>query len=111
MRNLSIIGRSILINTFVYSKVYFYATGSPISPQFISHINTLSQKFIWGTQHPPIKIQRCYGKKQSGGIGLIDVLSHTQKLFSKTLIKVMQADNSQLSWANTYRINMARAIG
>ena len=41
----------------------------------------------------------------------MDILSQTQKLFSKTLIKVITADSSQPSWANAYRINMARAIG
>ena len=45
-----------------------------------------------------------------GGMGLINVESQSQKLFSKSLLKIITADNSKLSWENTYKLNMTKAI-
>ena len=110
-RNISIIGKTILINTFLISKIYFFATGSSLSPTFITCLKSISQQFLWESKHPPIKIQRCYGKRITRGIGLIDITSQSHKLFSKALIKILIANNSCPSWANAYKVNMTRAIG
>jgi len=110
MRDVSLIGRIHLVNTFIVSKTNYAASAFPFSSSFITRFNSMIQRFIWNTQYPPAPISRCYGPKSSGGLGLINLQEHADRIYGKSLLQILIPPNSSNNWYRAAQINFSRAL-
>ena len=80
-RNLSLIGKVMIVNALIASlfvyKMYVMPT---ISESFVEEFNTLVNNFLWDGGKPKIKLQTLQASKQEGGLGLINLKIKDQAL-------------------------------
>ena len=101
----SIIGRASLINTYLFSKIWFKATITPLTKHFFNLLTKIIQKVLWNPTSPLLSIKAAMGKLEVGGWGLIDVQDACSRCFQKTLgtvqcITGIEEDN----WTKATRI-------
>ena len=109
-QNLSGIGQTRLINTFITSRILYCAHIIPFSNSFFNKLNSGIQKFLW-KKVPPVKIEVLFGSRESGGLGLIDPKKLSLKMFEKYLLRVIQhPTHSESGWHIASRIIMGRAL-
>ena len=79
--------KSIIVNSLILSKVWYTAHVYPLTEEYAQKINTEIFGFIWKPRYNPIARNVLYNPKNSGGIGLINVLSKAESIFTATIIK------------------------
>ena len=79
--------KSNIVNSLLLSKVWYTAHVYPLPEEFSKRIATEMINFIWKPNYRPIANNVLYNPKNSGGIGLINVLSKAESIFTKTVIK------------------------
>ena len=109
-RFISIIGRILLINTFITSKINYFAQGIPLSSGFIKKFNNVIQRFIWNTHSPPVSIDHCFLPRSKGGMNLINLSSHAAKLYLKTIIQLVVPCINESNWSKATNIFFARSL-
>ena len=94
----SIKGRVLLFNTFISSKICYYFRNFPISEDFCSQIKPLMTTYLWQKRIPPFPTDQLSVKLSSGGLYLINPISHAQKMFSLWLSSVLNPSCPPLCW-------------
>lgn len=75
VRDLSLVGKVLVLNSLVMSLLVYHLTVTPIlSKSAVKKINTLWSEFIWGkAKRPKIAWKLLTTQKDNGGLGLSDV--------------------------------------
>ena len=71
-RSLSLVGRSLIVNTLGASKFWFLAKILPIPPWVATAFKRLVYHFIWGTKIEPVSRKTLSAPIKDGGLGVID---------------------------------------
>ena len=107
--NLSAIGRTRLINTFITSRILYCAHIIPFSNSFFNKLNSGIQKF--SEKSTTSQNEVLFGSRESGGLGLIYPKKLSLKMFEKYLLRVIQhPTHSESGWHIASRIIMGRAL-
>ena len=79
-RNLTIFGRSCIVNTLGLSQFIYLASLVVFPENVIKTIEQLVSNFIWRGRKAKVKRQTLINKTEDGGIGLIDIRSKVKSL-------------------------------
>ena len=96
-RNLSLKGKTIVINTLILSKLWFIANVFPIPKDLIPEINKIIFGYLWkGSAVEPIAREILFLPKDRGGLGILVPLIQGQALRIKYLIQLGKKDNNNI---------------
>ena len=74
-RNLSLKGKTIVINTLISSKLRFFANVFPITQDLILEINKIIFGYLWmGSGAKPIARETLFLPRDRGGLGILVTL-------------------------------------
>ena len=91
-RNLSLIGKVLIINSLVGSLfVYKMSVLPAISTELVQSINKQIQNFIWNDKRPKIPLQTMQKSKEEGGLALVDLHKKDQAI-KISWIQILQTD-------------------
>ena len=71
-RNLTLIGRILIVKTIGISKLIYICSDMHVPPQFVKQVNEYIFKYIWREKPPKVKMKTLIGKKCQGGLKMID---------------------------------------
>ena len=86
---LSLLDRSIILRTFVLSKITYIFSSMMIPKKTIDCIQKDINRFFWHKRHPAMKIITCIGKKEAGGFALVHLQSMIKSYRIKCGLKVV----------------------
>lgn len=86
-RNLNLIQRSWILNTFILSKLWYVAQVFPPRNSHLAKIKSLVGRFLWKTSIFRIARDQLYLPFHKGGINLVDPESKCKALFIRNVIK------------------------
>ena len=72
-RSLSMVGKSLIVNTIGISKLLYLATILPVSKWVISEVNNLIWPFLWGCRMETVSRQSCHQPFLNGSLGIINL--------------------------------------
>ena len=72
IRDLTTIGRIVLVKTLGISKLIYNCTVLPVPAGFSEKVNGYIFKFIWDEKKPKVKMKTVIGKKDQGGLTMVD---------------------------------------
>ena len=92
-RNLSLKGKTIVINTLILSKLWFIANVFPIPKHLIPQINKIILGYLWkGSAAEPIAQETLFLPRDRGGLGILVPLIQGQALRMKYLLQLRKKD-------------------
>ena len=101
-RNLSLKGKTIVINPLILSKLWFIANVFPIPKDLIPQVNKIIFRYLWkGLAVEPIAQETLYLPRDRGGLGILVPLIKGQALTIQYLIqlgKKRQQQHLDVSW-------------
>ena len=71
-RSLSLVGKSLIINTLGISKLLYLATILPVPNWVISEVKNLIWPFLWGCRMETVSRQSCHRPFLKGGLGIVN---------------------------------------
>lgn len=89
---LTVNARVLLSNTYLSSKIFYVVKFFPVSKEFTQEINRILKMFIWNNKNsncPDLNTLTLHCK--DGGLGLLNPIEHSKKLFKEWLDKVVSA--------------------
>ena len=96
-RNLSLKGKTIVINTLILSKLWFIANVFPIPKDLIPEINKIVFGYLWkGSAAEPMARETLFLPRDRGGLGILVPLIHSQALRIKYLLQLGKKDNTNI---------------
>ena len=96
-RNLSLKGKTIVINTLILSKLWFIANVFPIPKDLIPEINKIIFGYLWEeSAAEPIARETLFLPRDRGGLGILVPLIQGQALRIKHLIQLGKEDNKNI---------------
>ena len=96
IRQLTIFQKSILVNSCVVSKLIYVASVLPIPQNVAKSITQMIFKYLWNGRYDPIRREALYLPKESGGIGLFNIMIKCNSTLVKTFIKLYSNDDTEL---------------
>ena len=72
-RSLSLVGKSLIVNTLGISKLLFLSAVLSIPRWVFSKVNDLIWPFLWGCRIETVSRQSCYQPFSKGGLGIVDL--------------------------------------
>lgn len=90
LRNLSMLGKTHIINTLVISKALYLCRIFPPKPQILKRINNTIFTYLWHGKTEKIKREILYLPKSLGGLGLLPLKTHATALQIITFLEVDQ---------------------
>lgn len=107
MRNLSLKGRSMMINTLLTSKMTYISTILPMPKEQLKRFESIIFPLLWNHKKPePIKRDTLYLPINEGGLGLINPLIHNRAMTVKNLLRAAEnptffSSHQTLYWMRT----------
>ena len=96
-RNLSLKGKTVVINTLILSKLWFIANVFPTPKDFIPEINKIIFGYLWkGSAAEPIARETLFLPRDRGGLGIFMPLIQGQALRLKYLIQLGKQDSNNI---------------
>lgn len=71
-RSLSLVGKSLIVNTLGISKLLYLATVLPVPKWVFTEVNNLIWPFLWRGRIETVSRQSCYQPFLKGGLGIIN---------------------------------------
>lgn len=87
-RNLTLIGKSIIIRTFIISQFLYATSAIDIPDKYVSEIENLIYNFIWSGKKPKIRREILRQSTENGGLNVPDI---------KTMLEV-----NKVKWIQKY---------
>lgn len=100
-RNLTILGRILIIKCFIISQFLFTLSAIDIPEKYIKEINSMIFKFIWNGKRDRIKRSVLVKETESGGLRAPDFRSMILAARAKWVTKLMSTDNHV--WKDWFR--------
>ena len=95
-RQLSLNGKSIIINTLILAKTTFLSNVFPIPEKIIQKIHTNIFQYLWQNKTPePIARKTLFLPKDKGGLNIKEPEAHNLAMRIKHLITLKQTKNQQ----------------
>ena len=96
-RNLSLKGKTIVINTLISSKLWFIVNVFPIPKDLIPEINKIIFRYLGkGSAAEPIARETLFLPRDRGGLGILVPLIQGEALRIKYLIQLGKNDNNNI---------------
>ena len=96
-RNLTLKGKTIVINTLMSSKLWFIANVFRIPKDLITEINKIVFGYLWkGSAAEPIARETLFLPRDRGGLGILVPLIQGEALRIKYLIQLGKNDNNNI---------------
>ena len=96
-RNLSLKGKTIVINTLILSKLWFMANVFPIPEDLIPEINKFMFRYLWkGSAAEQIAWETLFLPRDRGSLEILVPLTQGQALRMKYLLQVGKKDNTNI---------------
>ncbi|KAF5192015.1 hypothetical protein FRX31_018398 [Thalictrum thalictroides] len=116
VRRASLMGKVLVANIFLLSKIWFLAHVVPFSRKFHSQIDRILRSWLWGptASHPPMALKKLQGRRPDGGAGLHDSRERSSRILSKWMAPVIDPRVSSASlppWARAANENWLTALG
>lgn len=92
-RSLSLVGKSLIVNTLGISKLLYLATILTVPRWVISDLNNLVWPFLWGCRMETVSRQSCYQPFLRGGLGILNFLIKADALKLASIISLCNADS------------------
>ena len=106
-RNLSLVGKVLIVNTLIASLFVYKMMVLPSMPEkMIKDVEELIERFIWNNRRPKIPLRRLQNAKLQGGLELVDLRKKDLSL-KVTWKKILEKD-TQL--ANLVYSNIAPSL-
>jgi len=86
-RELSLIGKALIINTIGASRFWYAARVLPVPKWVVLQYEKLVWAFIWKTKVQPVARKTMIGPIQEGGIGMVDLATKSKALRASTIAK------------------------
>ena len=86
-RILNIIQKSIMINTYICSKIWFTASILPIAKKYSNEMTTKIRKFLWRFQPQQVAMDQLYLSKLNGGLNLHSIMYKSKALLNNRFLK------------------------
>ena len=93
MRNLSIIGKNLIIKSLGVSSLLYAASMLPVSEEFCKRVQTAIFDFIWDSKPPKVRNQTMITEIRDGGLKILDFQSQ-MKALKLTWVKRLYNNNS-----------------
>ena len=78
-RNLSLVGKALIVNTLGASKFWFLAKILPAPQWVILRYKKLVYHYIWGTKIETVSRQTLSAPMKEGGLGIVDFTTTTTR--------------------------------
>ncbi|KAI8876951.1 hypothetical protein K501DRAFT_199320 [Backusella circina FSU 941] len=108
-RNLSIRGRTTVLNTLILSKLWYVLRLTPLTIKQLDKIKSIAQGFINRRIYPPIPYSTLIKRRSQGGIGLLDVRTQ-QHLLQDRWIEPLLVSSLQDHTVSTRYLTCPMAI-
>ena len=92
-RSLSLVGKSLIVNTLGISKLLYLATILTVPRWVISDLNNLVWPFLWGCRMETVSRQSCYQPFLRGGLGILNFQIKADALKLASIISLCNADS------------------
>ena len=94
-RSLSLVGKSLIINTLGISKLLYLATILPVPNWVISEVNNLIWPFLWGCRMETVSRLSCHQPFLRGGLGIVNFKIKADALKLASIISLCSTANSK----------------
>ena len=101
-RRLTLMQKSILINSLICSKAWYLAHIYPMPMNIFKECKKIIFGYIWNNGYQPIKQDTLYMDKNSGGIGLINILYKSKSMLVSSFLKVYTEESFSYVFAFYY---------
>ena len=101
-RNLSIFGKSVVVNTLILSKLWYVANIFSVPDQMVKDINQNISKFIWGNHRHIVNRHVLMLPRVEGGIGIQNIEIRSKRLQLKWFISALLPVESELTDWNAF---------
>jgi len=108
-RELSLIGKALIINTVGASRFWYAARVLPVPKWVVLHYEKLVWAFIWKTKLQPIARRTMIGPVKEGGIGMVDLVTKSKALRASTIAKGASSANNNWHYMLKYFVGVQLA--
>ena len=99
MRNLTMVGKAMVCNSLLTSKLWYYARVLPFRRHY-TRIRQILQKFLWYDRKPMISWEKTAVLKINGGLGIIQPEKQIPLLIVKHLLPAMMPHHPKFSFVH-----------
>ncbi|KAF5187918.1 hypothetical protein FRX31_022494 [Thalictrum thalictroides] len=116
VRKATLLGKVLVANVFLLSKIWYLAHIAPFSCKFHKEVEKLLWSWLWGALalHPPMALGKLHGSCRDGGAGLQDPRLRVGQILSKWLAPVIDprvASAFLPPWARAANENWLASMG
>ena len=109
-RNLSLKGKSILINTVLLSKVWYLANILIIPIWARKKINQIIFDTLWDTNSEPINRETLFKPLKNGGLNILNITNQNLALLIKHTLQITD-QNNQTPWTFLAKYWLSHVVG
>ena len=91
-RSLSLVGKSLIVNTLGISKLTYLASVLTVPKWVINKVNQLVWPFLWGSKIETVS-QSCYQPLAKGGLNIVDFSVKTEALKLASAISIINSES------------------
>ena len=95
MRDLSFIGKVLVVKSLGISKLVYSASTVPLFPDMIKKVQKEINKFIWGSNIPKVKSDVMFQKPENGGLKVTNFLIKVKSLLITWVKRILKEDNAR----------------
>ena len=109
-RNLSLKGKTIIINAVLLSKLWYVGNVFPVPKNLLTEINKIIFKFLWNNKNlEPVARETLFLPRERGGLGILLPSIQSQALRIKFLLQLGNENNTNI-WTYLGRYWVASKI-
>lgn len=101
-RSLSLVDRSLIVNTLGISKLLYLSTVLCVPKWVISKVNALIWPFVWGCRIETVSRATCHQSLSSGGLGILNFLIKGKSLKLASVISNLDDRESKSFYLARY---------
>lgn len=101
-RSLSLVGRSLIVDTLGISKLLYLSTVLCVPKWVISKVNALIWPFVWGCRIETVSRATCHQSLSSGGLGILNFLIKGKSLKLASVISNLDDRESKSFYLARY---------
>ena len=94
-RSLSLIGKSLIINTLGLSKLTYLATVLTVPKWVLTRVNELIWPFLWGCRIETVSRQSCFQPALKGGLNIVDFSVKAKALKLASIVSIVSDVDSK----------------
>ena len=104
-RNLSLVGRILIVKTFGISKLTYLASSVACSDEVVKKVHSLTYNFIWKGKRDHVKRDTIMAKKEDGGLNMTNFRLQEKALKAMMLKRILEPGNERWKILPQYYLN------